>query len=746
MKYIKYIVGFSLGALLFVGLATRAQTIPSVSPFLVDALGNITQRISGTPVKINGNLTVTGTCTGCGGGGGAVSSVFSRTGAVTAQSGDYNTSQVPENTNLYFTNARAQNAITVTTTGTSGASTYSGGTLNIPNYATGAGFITSLTTSGTSGAATVVSGVLNVPQYTGGAAFGYPFPSNATSTLLTFSGGLNLSNLTAGTVNVGAGGALYNTATTSIGVASPLTVTGTLGALIGGTNSTINCLVASGSQAGCIASADWTTFNNKQSALTFSTGLTNTAGTITVNVSQNISTLSNLTSNGLIKTSGGTGALSIATAGTDYQAPITLTTTGTSGAATFAGNTLNVPNYATGAGYITSITTTGTSGAATVVSGVLNVPQYSGSGGTPGGASSTIQYNANGAFAGGNIFTDGTSLGIGTSSPFAALSISTTPGTTLNQPNLFAISSSTAGVSTTTLFSITNTGSINDYGNDFNYTGASGTGLRFDYAGVPKLQLSSSVAAFTPGSEGNSGGAASGNFQFTPAANLSMPASLADYPEMVLNFGHTNARAIGAVANVNDFKLLPSIEDFSTGGSLAATTIASSTSLYIAGTPTPGHFANITNTYGIFIGATTTPVSASTTNSYGLLVQASIGAVNNFAASFLGLVGIGTTNPNSTLQVAGSFSRNTRSVAVATTLLSSDDVLVVTAAYATTTLPTAVGITGREYIIKNATTGSNLVNTTSSQTIFTASAVTTLTLMPGDSLQVISDGANWQQI
>ena len=35
-----------------------------------------------------------------------------------------------------------------------------------------------------------------------------------------------------------------------------------------------------------------------------------------------------------------------ATAGTDYQRPITLTTNGTSGAATFSGNVLNVPNYA----------------------------------------------------------------------------------------------------------------------------------------------------------------------------------------------------------------------------------------------------------------------------------------------------------------------------------------------------------------------------------------------------------------
>lgn len=47
-------------------------------------------------VQIDGNLTITGTCTGCGtgGSGGAITSVFGRTGAVTAQSGDYTVSQI----------------------------------------------------------------------------------------------------------------------------------------------------------------------------------------------------------------------------------------------------------------------------------------------------------------------------------------------------------------------------------------------------------------------------------------------------------------------------------------------------------------------------------------------------------------------------------------------------------------------------------------------------------------------------
>jgi hypothetical protein len=97
-----------------------------------------------------------------------VTSVFGRTGAVAAQSGDYTTTQVTEGTNLYFTNTRAQNAITLTTTGTSGAATYSGGTLNIPQYQ---GVLTNPVTG---------TGTTNtLPKFTGASAIGN---SNITDT------------------------------------------------------------------------------------------------------------------------------------------------------------------------------------------------------------------------------------------------------------------------------------------------------------------------------------------------------------------------------------------------------------------------------------------------------------------------------------------------------------------------------------------------------------------------------------
>ena len=74
-------------------------------------------------------------------GGSVVSSIFGRTGVITAQQGDYNTDQVTEGQALYFTTSRARKSIYLTTFNTSGPATYDSGTgiLNIPQYGSGSG-------------------------------------------------------------------------------------------------------------------------------------------------------------------------------------------------------------------------------------------------------------------------------------------------------------------------------------------------------------------------------------------------------------------------------------------------------------------------------------------------------------------------------------------------------------------------------------------------------------------------------
>ncbi len=74
-----------------------------------------------------------------------VSSVFGRTGAVTAQSGDYTTSQVTEGSNLYYTDARARAAIT----GTTNRVTVIAGVVDISSSYVGQTSITTLGTIGT---------------------------------------------------------------------------------------------------------------------------------------------------------------------------------------------------------------------------------------------------------------------------------------------------------------------------------------------------------------------------------------------------------------------------------------------------------------------------------------------------------------------------------------------------------------------------------------------------------------------
>jgi hypothetical protein len=107
----------------------------------------------------------------------AVTSVFGRTGAVVATSGDYTTAQVTESGNLYYLDSRARASISETITGidynnTTGVFSITSG-YGIPTTAKQTEWdtaytnrITSLTTTGSSGAGTLISNTLNIPNYT----------------------------------------------------------------------------------------------------------------------------------------------------------------------------------------------------------------------------------------------------------------------------------------------------------------------------------------------------------------------------------------------------------------------------------------------------------------------------------------------------------------------------------------------------------------------------------------------------
>lgn len=259
---------------------TNARAIAAPLTGYVSGSGTVasTDSILQAIQKLNGNVGALTT---------GVSSVFGRTGAVVATSGDYNSSQVTENTNLYFTNARAIAA-------------------PITGYVSGSGTVAATDTvlqaiNKLDGNTALKSNIAS-PTFTG-------VPSGPTATA-----GTNTTQF-ATTAFVTTAGAAFVPTTRTISTTAPITGGGDLSA-----NRTFAIAASTNSVDGYLTAADHTSFAAKESALTFSTGLTRSTNTITVNASQNISTLSNLTSNGLVKTSGSTGALSIATAGTDYQA------------------------------------------------------------------------------------------------------------------------------------------------------------------------------------------------------------------------------------------------------------------------------------------------------------------------------------------------------------------------------------------------------------------------------------------
>lgn len=201
--------------------------------------------------KLNGNIgsLVTG-----------VSSVFGRTGAVVAASGDYTTTQVTEGTNLYYTQSRFDTAFSgkTTTNLTEGTNLYytegrvSANTDVAANTAARHAAVTLGTANGLSLSTQQLSLGL-ASSTTNGALSSTDWSTfNAKQSALTFG------NLTEATSSV-------------------LTITGGSGSVIG-SGTTIQVKQASGSQSGFLSSTDWTTFNSKQSALTnpvTGTGTTN---------------------------------------------------------------------------------------------------------------------------------------------------------------------------------------------------------------------------------------------------------------------------------------------------------------------------------------------------------------------------------------------------------------------------------------------------------------------------------------
>lgn len=266
------------------------------------------------------------------------------------------------------------------TTGTGVLTLAAGKTLTASNTLTLAGTDGSTLNIGTGGTlgtnayTSTAYAPLASPTFTGTVTLPSPFTLGSTSVTSTGTQ-LNYLNAATGTTGTTSSNLVFSTSPTITG--GTLTTTSVNGVTLstgGGTTTFLNANGAYSTPAG------GTTY-------TFSTGLTNTSGTVTVNTSQNISTLSNLTSNGIVTTSGGTGALSVTgTTGTGNVALATSPTfvTPVLGAATATSingltitsstGTLTVgtgSTLATSGAFTTTFTSTGTTNLTLPTSGTL---------------------------------------------------------------------------------------------------------------------------------------------------------------------------------------------------------------------------------------------------------------------------------------------------------------------------------------------------------------------------------------
>lgn len=111
-----------------------------------------------------------------------------------------------------------------------------------------------------------------------------------------------------------------------------------------------------------------------------------------------------------------------------------------------------------------------------------------------------------------------------------------------------------------------------------------------------------------------------------------------------------------------------------------------------------------------------------------------------------GKAGFGATTPHTRVQTT-SFATGYVAKTALYTLTDADHTVEVTSGTHTQTLPTSVGISGREYVVTNTGSGTVTVGTTSSQTFINVSGTpTTLTLAQFETAWVQSNGANWLRL